>query len=67
MSTAGKQVPKLCGKGAGAEADAVAGIWLAVRRISALLSQRLWSAMRSRSLWSAIRGRAGDRFVGRLR
>ena len=67
MSTAGKQVPKLCGKGAGAEAGAVAGITLAVRRRSVLLSQGLWNALCSRPLWSAIRGRARDRFVGRLR
>ncbi len=33
-----KRQPMPCGKGVGAEADIVAGVGLAVRRISALLS-----------------------------
>ena len=37
-STAPGKAPRPCGKGAGAEADTVACILLAVRRISALLS-----------------------------
>ena len=37
-STAGERLPKPRGKGTGAEVGAVAGVWLAVRRISALLS-----------------------------
>lgn len=37
-STAEKQLPKPRGKGTGAEVGAVAGVWLAVRKISVLLS-----------------------------
>ncbi len=37
-STAAKRLPKSRGKGAGAEVGAVAGVWLAVRKISVLLS-----------------------------
>ena len=40
MSTAQSRLPKPCGKGDGAEADAVAGITLALRKISVLLSQK---------------------------
>lgn len=37
-STAEKRLPKPRGKGTGAEVGAVAGVWLAVRKISVLLS-----------------------------
>lgn len=37
-STAEKRLPKPSGKGTGAEVGAVAGVWLAVRKISVLLS-----------------------------
>ena len=37
-STAETRLPKTRGKGTGAEVGAVAGVWLAVRKISVLLS-----------------------------
>ena len=37
-STAETRLPKPRGKGTGAEVGAVAGVWLAVRKISVLLS-----------------------------
>lgn len=37
-SIAKKRLPKPRGKGTGAEVGAVAGVWLAVRKISVLLS-----------------------------
>ncbi len=43
MSTVYKRLPRLYGKGASAEVDAVARISLAIQRISVLLSQSFFA------------------------
>ncbi len=62
MITVIYRLPKLHGKGDGAEADVVADIWLANRKISALLSQ-FCGALSQMSLLCTIRTAAGLSFL----